>query len=70
MRKYDDAPGKCTAVRDCIQAREDHRKGIPLTVCGYIGQELIICCPGQVATVATTSNLKRISELSKILKKF
>lgn len=65
VRKYDDSPGKCTAVRDCKQARDDHRKGIPLTVCGYSGREPIICCPVQV-TITSTSSLKRISELSEI----
>lgn len=70
MRDYDDAPGKCVAVRDCKQAREDYRKGIPLTQCGFIGGKYIICCPDEVATTTTTTTRrpspgKRISESSE-----
>lgn len=45
MRKYDNSPGTCTNVRSCPKVREEHRYGVPLTVCSYISGIAIICCP-------------------------
>lgn len=73
MRDYDDAPGECAAVENCKRAREDYRRGVPLTHCGFIGGKLVICCPNQATTTTTkkiaarVSSGKRISELSEII---
>lgn len=45
MRKYDNSPGTCTNVRSCPKVREEHKFGVPLTVCSYISGVPIICCP-------------------------
>lgn len=72
MRDHDEASGKCESVESCKQAREDYRKGIPLSHCGFIGGKLIICCPNEIvkktkATYTRVANGGSISELSEIL---
>lgn len=72
VRDHDEAPGICEAVDNCKQAREDYRKGILLSHCGFISGKLIICCPNIAAKKielpsTRTATGRSISELSKIL---